>query len=282
MRLAVISGRACLVHGTGQVTDLADASDGRFSPDIQEAYENWNALRAFAATPQALGAPRRDAAEEDFGNPVPRPRQVFAAGLNYASHAAESSFAVPDFPPVFTKFPSCLTGPTGDIVLPEGDVDWEVELVVVIGRTAHRVTEDQAWDHVAGLTVGQDLSERILQQAGPAPQFGLAKSYPGFGPLGPVVVTPDELPDRDDLELGCSVDGEQMQKGRTRDMVFPVPALIAKLSAVTPLLPGDLVFTGTPAGVGLGRTPQRYLAAGEELVSWVEGIGRLRHRFVAG
>ncbi len=153
--------------------------------------------------------------------------------------------------------------------------------MAVIGSHAHRVGEDEAWDHVAGLTVGQDISERILQAAGPSPQFSLAKSLPGFGPMGPWLVTPDEFSDRDDLELGCSINGEQMQKGRTRDLIFSVPALVSKLSHKLPLLPGDVLFTGTPAGVGLGRDPQRWLTPGDELVSYVSGIGELRQRFVA-
>jgi 2-keto-4-pentenoate hydratase/2-oxohepta-3-ene-1,7-dioic acid hydratase in catechol pathway len=113
------------------------------------------------------------------------------------------------------------------------------------------------------------------------PQFSLAKSFPGFGPTGPELVTPDEFADPDDLDLGCLVNGEMVQKGRTSDLIFPVPELIARLSAVVPLLPGDVVFTGTPAGVGLGRKPQRFLAPGDELVSYIEGIGVMRHRFVA-
>jgi len=148
-------------------------------------------------------------------------------------------------------------------VLPPGQVDWEVELVAVIGRHGHRVSREQAWDYVAGLSVGQDISERVLQLSGAPAQFSLGKSYPGFAPIGPVVVTPDELLDKDDLELGCSINGEQVQKGRTSEMVFSVPELVSRLSAVTPLLPGDVIFTGTPAGVGLGRSPQRFLAAGD-------------------
>ncbi|GAA4701391.1 fumarylacetoacetate hydrolase family protein [Pseudonocardia yuanmonensis] len=258
--------------------DLNAASGGRLPADLQEAYEHWDSVLEFAATGSG---DVREVAEEEFGNPVPTPRQVFAIGLNYAEHAAESDFAVPDHPPVFTKFVSSLTGPFGEITRPPGNVDWEVELVVVIGRPAHRVAAADAWSHIAGVTVGQDISERILQASGPAPQFSMGKSHPGFGPIGPVLVTPDELPDRDDLELGCLVNGEQMQKGRTRDMVFPVPELIARLSAVTPLLPGDVIFTGTPSGVGLGRTPQRWLEIGDELVTYIRGIGEMRHRLVA-
>jgi 2-keto-4-pentenoate hydratase/2-oxohepta-3-ene-1,7-dioic acid hydratase in catechol pathway len=169
-----------------------------------------------------------------------------------------------------------------EVVLPEGGhTDWEVELVAVIGKRARNISEADAWDHVAGLSVGQDLSERITQAAGPSPQFSLGKSLPGFGPTGPWLVTTDELDDPADLELGCSINGEQMQKGRTRDLIFSVPAMISRLSQRLPLLPGDVLFTGTPAGVGLGRDPQRFLAPGDELVSYVCGIGELRQRFVA-
>jgi 2-keto-4-pentenoate hydratase/2-oxohepta-3-ene-1,7-dioic acid hydratase in catechol pathway len=150
-----------------------------------------------------------------------------------------------------------------------------------MGRRAFRVSAADAWDHVAGLTVGQDISERTLQSAGPSPQFSLAKSLPGFGPTGPWLVTPDEFANPDDLELGCAVNGNEMQKGRTGDLIFSVPAMIAALSQRLPLLPGDVLFTGTPSGVGLGRTPPVWLAAGDELVSYIAGIGELRQRFVA-
>ncbi len=280
MRLADIAGRAAVVTAPDRAVDLADASGGTFSPDIQLAYERWDEVKAFAATLDATKA--APVAPTDYGNPVPRPRQIFAIGLNYAEHAKESGLGLPDEPTVFTKFVTCLTGPTGEIALPKGNVDWEVELVAVIGKRAENVSVEDGWDHVAGLTVGQDLSERILQRSGPAPQFSLAKSHPDFGPLGPVVVTPDELSNRDDLELGCLIDGEQMQKGRTSDLVFSVPELISRLSAVTPLLPGDVIFTGTPSGVGMGRTPQRFLKPGQELVTYIDGIGTMRHTFTGG
>jgi 2,4-diketo-3-deoxy-L-fuconate hydrolase len=153
--------------------------------------------------------------------------------------------------------------------------------VVIIGLTAASVRAGAAWDHVAGLSVGQDISERILQLAAAPPQFSLGKSYPGFGPVGPCLVTPDEFANPDDLELGCSINGVQMQKARTRELIFGVPDLIEQLSRVTPLLPGDVIFTGTPSGVGLGRHPQRWLARGDVLTSYIEGIGEMSHRFVA-
>jgi 2-keto-4-pentenoate hydratase/2-oxohepta-3-ene-1,7-dioic acid hydratase in catechol pathway len=164
---------------------------------------------------------------------------------------------------VFTKFASCLAGPYTEVTLPAGGhTDWEVELVAIIGRTASRVDPAGAWDYVAGLTVGQDLSERVLQLAGTPPQFSLGKSYPGFGPTGPWLVTVDEFEDTGDLALGCSVNGEPVQEGRTSDLIFSVPELIAQVSAVLPLLPGDVIFTGTPSGVGFAMSGHRGLLRG--------------------
>jgi 2-keto-4-pentenoate hydratase/2-oxohepta-3-ene-1,7-dioic acid hydratase in catechol pathway len=213
--------------------------------------------------------------------PVPRPRQVFALALNYPPHAAEAGFTPPEEPLVFTKFPSCVTGPQTTVELPAGKADWEVELVAVIGVSAHRVPVHRAWETVAGLTVGQDLSERVSQLRGKPAQFSLGKSFPGFGPTGPVLVTPDEFDDPDDLEITGLLNGEIVQHDRTKSMIFPVPELVARLSAVVPLFPGDLIFTGTPAGVGNRMDPPRYLTADDELVSRVEGIGDIRQRFTA-
>jgi 2,4-didehydro-3-deoxy-L-rhamnonate hydrolase len=154
--------------------------------------------------------------------------------------------------------------------------------VAVIGRRAWQVPVDQALDYVAGYAVGQDVSERVLQLAATPPQFSMGKSLPGFGPVGPWLVTLDEFADPNDLELGCEINGEPVQAARTSQLIFSVPALIADLSASLPLLPGDVIFTGTPSGVGLGRTPPRWLADGDVLTSHIEGIGGMRHRFVAG
>lgn len=281
MRIANVAGRLTLRLDNGDV-DVERATGGTFPADPQQAFERWDELRTWfsAQDPSTLSVvPAAEIGK--LGPSAPRPRQVFAIGLNYREHAAEAGHAVPEHPPTFTKYPSCLTGPAGSITLPEGHVDWEVELVAVIAREAHQVSAQDAWSYVAGLTVGQDISERVQQLAGPVPQFSLAKSHPGFGPLGPVLVTPDEFDDPDDLELGCSINGETAQKGRTSDLIFPIPELIARLSATVTLYPGDLIFTGTPAGVGLGRSPQQYLRAGDELVSYIEGIGEMRHQFVA-
>lgn len=285
MRIANLSGRLVLVTGDGLAVDVERASAGRFAADPQAVYPVWPEFRSWAAQAEAAGAlPAGTAfAASELGSPAPEPRQLLAIGLNYRAHAAESGFAAPEaLPPVFTKFATSISGPVGAVRLPAGGhTDWEVELVVVIGRSARDVPESEAWSYVAGLTAGQDISERITQLAGPAPQFSLGKSFPGFTPMGPWLVTPDEFADPDDLELTCSVNGEQVQKGRTRDLIASVPALIARLSAVLPLLPGDVLFTGTPAGVGMGREPARFLNPGDELVSTIEGIGELRQTFVA-
>jgi 2,4-didehydro-3-deoxy-L-rhamnonate hydrolase len=276
MRVASVEGRAVVLVGDG-VVDVSTASAGSLPADPQLVYEHWDELRALAertTEPHAALDPR------SLQAPVPRPRQVFAIGMNYAAHAAEAGLEAPTFPPTFTKFPTCLTGPDATVELPSEFVDWEVELVVVMGRLAYEVATGSSWAYVAGLTVGQDLSERIVQTRPPAPQFSLGKSFPGFGPIGPWVVTPDVLDDPDDLALGCSVNGEEVQKSRTSDLIFGVDALIHHLSSITPLLPGDLIFTGTPAGVGGTRTPPRFLAPGDELTSTIEGIGTIHTHLV--
>jgi 2-keto-4-pentenoate hydratase/2-oxohepta-3-ene-1,7-dioic acid hydratase in catechol pathway len=280
VRVGNLAGRLVIVTGAGAI-DVESASGGRFGPEPQAVYDQWAEFAGWAASADDAAAQPYEPAQ--LGAPAPAPRQSFGIGLNYRDHVAESGLTVPDQPSVFTKFPSCITGPHSDVVLPPGGhTDWEVELVAVIGTTARHVSEGAAWSHVAGLTVGQDISERISQLAGSPAQFSLGKSFPGFGPTGPWLVTVDEFANPDDLELGCSLNGDQMQKARTSYLIISVPQLIAKLSAVVTLLPGDIIFTGTPAGVGMGRTPQRWLAPGDEVVSYVEGIGELRQRFVAG
>jgi 2,4-didehydro-3-deoxy-L-rhamnonate hydrolase len=282
MRLANLDGRATLVvpGGDARGVDVAEVSGGQFGPEVQRLYEEWDAFRAFAADLDLSTTASVKLDEGELRAPVPAPRQVFGIGLNYRSHAAESGMEVPTVPATFTKFPASITGPFADVELPNGTVDWEVELVVVVGRRADRVAAASGWSHVAGLTVGQDLSDRTLQFTAGG-QFSLGKSHRGFAPLGPWVVTRDELDDPDDLALGCSIDGETVQDARTSDLVFGVSQLVAELSAVVPLLPGDIIFTGTPAGVGFTRQPPRFLQPGETLTSWIEGIGTIRTRFAA-
>lgn len=286
MRIANYNGRATLITGdTGaeQGVDVAKASEGRFGPNLTSVYDSWSDLVSWATSFDVAAADKFTIDRANLEAPSPEPRQVFAIGLNYAEHAAESGFESPEnLPPVFTKYVSSFAGPDSTVVIPDGGwVDWEVELVAVIGGTATDVSEEQAWDHVAGITLGQDISERITQTRGPAAQFGLGKSFPGFSPQGPWLVTADEVDNRDDLELGCSINGEQMQKGRTSDLIFPIAKLVAELSRNVTLYPGDVIFTGTPAGIGAGRDPKRFLQPGEQLDSWLSGVGELHQTFVA-
>jgi 2-keto-4-pentenoate hydratase/2-oxohepta-3-ene-1,7-dioic acid hydratase in catechol pathway len=275
MRVASFNGRLSLLRDADERVDVERASGGRFTSDPQAVYERWEEFAAWAEGTDA-GEPFDGSGLEA---PVPRPRQVFALGLNYAMHAEEAGLELPAMPLTFTKFPSCIAGPDAVVPVATDRVDWEVELVVVVGRAAHRVAAADAWDHVAGLTVGQDLSARDVQMLGSPPQFSLGKSFPGFGPTGPWLVTPDELGDRDDLGIGCAVNGKPMQDDRTSSMLFGVGEIVARLSAICPLLPGDLIFTGTPAGVGNRMDPPRYLRPGDELVSTIEGIGSMTTRF---
>ena len=286
MRIANIAGRAALIVGAAgaeRAIDVATASNDRFGPDPASLYNSWNEFRAWASKLDAAQQSAAPVERTTLEAPSPSPRQVFAVGLNYSEHAAESGFEAPSqLPPMFTKYVSSFSGPDTEVTIPAGgNVDWEIELVAIIGREGFRIAEQDAWDHVAGVTVGQDISERITQLRGPAPQFGLGKSFPGFSPQGPWLVTPDEFADPDDLELGCRIDGEEVQKGRTSDLIFPVSKLIAALSQSVTLYPGDVIFTGTPAGVGAGRTPTRFLQPGETLDSWIEGIGEMRQQFIA-
>lgn len=159
-------------------------------------------------------------------------------------------------------------------------MDWEVELVVVIGRAGYRIARGDAWAHIAGFTVGQDFSERVVQSLGSAPQFSIGKSYPGFGPTGPWVSTPEEFDDLADVELRCQINGRTVQHDRTRALTFPIPVLVEWISDKCRLFPGDLIFTGTPAGTGAGQDPPTYLEPGDEVVSTISGIGALRNRCV--
>ncbi len=281
MRLANLAGRLTLVLDDGLGADVERLSGGAFGADAHTVFGRWGAFLDWAA-----GLDLADVAGEAFdpaalGPPVPRPRQVFAIGLNYREHARETGAEIPDRPVVFTKFASCLTGPFTDVVVAGPSVDWEAELVVVIGREASGVVEADAWHHVAGVTVGNDVSDRDRQRNDPARQWSLGKSLPGYGPTGPWLVTTDALADRDDLALGCSVNGVTVQESRTSDLIFPVARLVAELSASVTLLPGDLIWTGTPSGVALGRPDKPFLQPGDILRTWVHGVGELQQRFVA-
>ena len=218
----------------------------------------------------------------DFQAPLPMPSQVFAVGLNYRRHALEMGLQLPTRPMIFTKFPSCVGAPNTQIAIPADTTDWEAELVVVIGRTARNIPVADAPQYVAGYMVGQDISERTMQMANSPAQFSLGKSYSNFAPMGPYLTTADEIIDPQNLMITCSLNGEVMQNESTADMAFGVYEIISYISNVCELRSGDLIFTGSPAGVGQGQHPPRFLAPGDVLVTTIEDLGSIRNEFVKG
>jgi 2-keto-4-pentenoate hydratase/2-oxohepta-3-ene-1,7-dioic acid hydratase in catechol pathway len=279
VKVANLAGRAVLVFEDADgalALDVEHASGGAFGFDPQALFADWATFSswAHAVSPSGVAFDRAR-----LGPPVPRPAQVFAIGINYREHADEAGYPADSLPVTFTKFPSCLTGPDAVVTLPKGSVDWEVELVVVISKRAENVLAADAWDYIAGYTIGQDLSERESQLAGSRPQFSLGKSFAGFGPTGPWLTTIDELADPTDLAISCALSGETMQDSRTSRMIYDVPDLIEKLSGVCALLPGDIIFSGTPSGIGNARTPKRFIGPTDRLHSEIEGLGHLVNTF---
>jgi 2,4-didehydro-3-deoxy-L-rhamnonate hydrolase len=274
MKLASVKGRAALIVAAG-IADLETVSHKRFGPELAPIFEQWPEFVEFANS--FAGEPTGPLVEADLRCPVD-PGQVFAVGLNYRAHSQEAGMELPEFPGTFTKFRGSLAGPYDDVTLVGDHNDWEVELVAVVGRRAENVDRTNGWDHIAGLAVGQDISDRKLQFAA-GNQWSLGKSRPGYGPVGPWVTSVDAVANRDDLAISCSVDGETVQQSRTSQLIFSVPDIVAELSAITPLQPGDIIFTGTPSGVGFVREPPRYLRPGQTLESRIEGLGVIRNRF---
>ncbi len=275
-RLANVHGRAALVHGD-HYTDLATHSQGTLGPDPMEALTRPDLLSELTAALDDASVTGL-LADVALGPPVPRPQKSFGIGLNYAAHAAEGGRDAPDSPLVFTKFPSCLVGPTADVEIRSDGCDYEAELVVVIGEGGRDIPIADAWDHVVGVTVGQDISDRPAQFAASPPHFDLGKSFDTFGPIGPFVVSVDELPDRDALGITCAVNGEMRQTGSTADLIFDVPTLVSFLSSITTLVTGDIIFTGTPEGVGAAQG--RFLADGDVITTTIDGVGAMRNRVV--
>jgi 2,4-didehydro-3-deoxy-L-rhamnonate hydrolase len=286
MRFAHIQGRGSIIvtdtSGTDRVIDIERAGNGSFSADpaVYVDLDNHAALAALAASVTVDDLPVLDMAT--LGAPVPRPPKGLGVGLNYRTHAQESGRELPTEPHLFGKTNNCVTGPFDDIVAPAGrhEIDYEAEVVIVFGRTCKNATLENAWDHIAGVMAGQDISDRGEQFRPPIKQFTIAKSYDTFGPTGPWMVTPDELPDRDALDLTGIVSGEVMQQANTSDLIFPIPALVVWLTQYMTFGPGDLVWTGTPGGVGEARNPQRFLHEGDVVETIVSGVGTIRNRVV--
>ncbi len=217
-----------------------------------------------------------------IGPPVRTTGHFIAIGLNYVDHAIESGLEPPEEPVVFSKAPSCIIGPNDDVMLPKGSekTDWEVELGVVIGERASYVSEENALSHVFGYLICNDVSERAFQIEGTG-QWIKGKSAATFGPLGPWLVTTDEIEDPQNLDMWLDVNGERRQTGNTKTMIFTVAHLIAYLSEKMVLMPGDVIITGTPPGVGMGQKPPTYLMAGDVMTLGVEGLGEQRQTVVA-
>lgn len=213
--------------------------------------------------------------------PIPTPPRIFGIGVNYAEHAKESQTETQKVPTVFIVLSSSVVGPGEDVILPKAsaNVDYEAELAVVIGKAGYQIPADEAMEHVFGYTIMNDVSARDVQRA--TSQWSLGKSFPTFAPMGPWVVSKDEVPDPHALQISLTIGGEKLQNSNTSLLIFKIPALIEYISGIVPLQVGDIISTGTPAGVGMGRTPQRWLKAGEEMVIEIAGIGQLRNTLVA-
>ena len=268
---ANVNSRACLINDEG-FYDINRLSKDAVSADPMIALADIDALHQISGS---LGdhEPDGSLSEAKLGPPSPRPRNSFGVGLNYKDHAEESKMDLPESPVIFSKFPSCIVGPFADIDLRATRGDYEAELVVVIGRAVRDVSTDDAWSHVAGVTAGQDISDRKLQLGARPPQFGLGKSRDTYGPTGPLLLSPDSFPDADDLHLTCEINGDLRQDARTRDLIFDVSFLVSYLSEVMTLIPGDLIFTGTPAGVGM--PDKRFLVPGDVITTTVGGVGSM-------
>jgi 2-keto-4-pentenoate hydratase/2-oxohepta-3-ene-1,7-dioic acid hydratase in catechol pathway len=239
--------------------------------DVLAHIASGNALPATEGSPIPLN-------EISLMAPLQKPPRIFGIGLNYKEHAAESKMKVQSVPTVFMKLTSSIVGPEADVLLPPEatDPDYEAELAVVIGKAGHRIAPENWEQHVFGYTIINDVSARGVQLA--TSQWTLGKSFPTFTPMGPSITTRDEVPDPHQLDIRLTLSGEQMQSANTRELIFRIPDLIAYISSIVPLEPGDIISTGTPPGVGLGRTPQRWLKDGEEMVIDIERLGTLRNR----
>ena len=269
--------RPGLLDRQGRIRDLS-----ALLRDLTPAQLERDALAALRALdPDAL--PLVDGPVR-LGTPWSGLRKFIAVGLNYRAHAAEGGVPVPDQPVLFPKWTSCLNGPDDDIVIPHArcKLDWEVELGIVIGATARNVAEGEALQHVAGYCVANDVSDRHFQFEGGAGQWGKGKGFDTFGPIGPWLVTADEVPDPQALELWLTVNGETMQKSNTADMIFSCAHIVSHCSRFMTLEPGDLIITGTPQGVGLGMKPPRFLRAGDVVSLGIAGLGQQTQRVVAG
>ena len=285
MRLATIKTdkgpRAAALHNNAYV-DL-NATDPALPSSIRQLFEaGVDALAAAGRAARRADAVRLDAAKTRLLPPVPDPRKIVCLGLNYRDHAAETGAQIPKEPVLFSKYATALVGHEDDIVLPSvsQEVDYEAELVVVVGRRGRHLSVNDAVHSIAGYTVGHDVSARDWQLKKDQRQWMVGKTFDTFAPTGPWLVTADEVPNPHDLTIRLRLNGQVMQDSNTSQMVFQVGTVLAYLSQVFTLEPGDLVFTGTPPGVGIARKPPVYLKPGDIVEVEIDGIGLLRNRCV--
>jgi 2-keto-4-pentenoate hydratase/2-oxohepta-3-ene-1,7-dioic acid hydratase in catechol pathway len=264
-----------LIDSQGKLRDLSHLVPGIEGESLSPASLARLAKVEADSLPTVGGNPRLGACVGKVGN-------FIAVGLNYADHAAESNMPIPREPILFNKAPSCIVGPDDDVMIPKGSLktDWEVELAVVIGRRASYVSEEESLSYVAGYCLCNDVSERTYQLEGTG-QWMKGKGCPTFGPLGPWLVTTDEIADPQNLAMWLDVDGERMQTGSTATMIFGVKHLVSYISQFMILQPGDVITTGTPPGVGSGKKPPRFLKPGETITLGIEGLGQQTQRVVA-
>ena len=272
-KLANIEGRAALVDGENYY-DLETISNGKFDNDTSNALTDLVGLSELSED-LSKSEPSGLLHDIKIDAPISAPKNCYAVGLNYRNHAEEAGMDIPSVPMVFTKHTTCLVGPNSTIEMRSDHVDYEAELVVVIGKSGKDIQKDNAWDHVAGLCAGQDISDRTVQFSSNPPQFNLGKSFDTFGPMGPYLVSPDGLQDKESLEIECKVNQEVRQKDNTNDLIFDVPSIISYLSEIVTLNTGDIIFTGTPGGVGIMEG--KFLKDGDVLSTSIEGIGTLEN-----
>ena len=275
---ANINNRSALVQGEA-FFDLSTITNGAVSSDPMKAIQNSDLLHHYATQLDDYESSGL-IAEANVSAPIPQPRNSFGVGLNYQLHVEEAASKTPNTPMVFTKFPSSICGPTDAVIMRSDECDYEGELLVVIGKDGKDIPDEEAWSHVLGLSVGQDFSDRGIQYKDQPAQFNLGKSFDTFGPTGPYLVSTDSFADPNDLQIVTTVNGEVRQNDRTSNMIFDIPTLISYISSITSLAAGDIIFSGTPEGVGFRNGS--FLKDGDIVETTIEGIGTMRNRCVRG
>ena len=275
-KLANVSGKSALIHGDSYY-DINSISQGEITSDpscILDSLDDLHDLSSKIDNFEPTGLIENSL----LGAPVTNSRNCYAVGLNYRAHAEESGMEIPPFPMVFTKHTSCIVGPFDNIEMRSDIVDYEAELVLVIGKKGKNISKENAWDHVAGLTVGQDISDRAVQFHATPAQFNLGKSFDTFGPIGPYLVSPDSVANKNAVQLECHINNELRQESSTDDLIFTVPDIISYISEFLTLNTGDLIFTGTPSGVG--ATQGKLLKDGDIITTSIKEIGTIKNKCI--